>query len=211
MSIKRYVLLVAGLLSVLPATALAQQPGVNSPFNPVFAIPIDNKSNTYGAGVQGLVVASSATDIFTICGAANIVTRIASVGVSGRATAAASVDISLVMRSTANTGGTSSTVSATKYDSTYGTASSSVLSYTVNPTLGTNAGGANAMLSVRQLFLGNLTTGQPGERAIWTFGDRPSSQLALRGTAQCMAVNMNAQTASGNLMDIYVEWTENAN
>ena len=208
---KKHLLLGVAFLAVIGTIALAQQPGVNRTLNAVFAVPIDNKAPTFGAGIRGLVAASAATDIYTICGSATRIIRVSTVYVAGRATSAASVDVSIVLRSTANVGGTATVVSIQKYDSTYANATASASVYTVNPTIGTPVGATGAMLATKQLFLGNLTTGQPGEAAQWTFGNRPSSQLVLRGVAQCMSINLNAQTASGNLMEMAVEWTENPN
>lgn len=204
-------LLIGALVGGLLSPAYAQQPGVNSPYNPVFAIPIDNKAPTYGASVVGLVPAASATDLFTLCGSATKVVRVSSVRVGGRATAAASVDISLILRSTANTGGTSTAPNIQKYDSQYPTATAVATAYTANPTVGTPVGGSGAAMQVNQLFLGNLTTGAPGADVVHVYGDRPASQIVLRGVAQCLAVNMNGQSASGGLMDISVQWTENSN
>lgn len=206
---KRF-LLIGALVGALVVPAFAQQPGVNSPYTPTFAIPIDNKAPTFGSGTTGLVAAASATDIFKLCGSATKVIRVSMLRVSGRATAAASVDVSLILRSTAGSGGTSTAPVIQQYDSQYPIATAVTSAYTANPTVGTPVGGAGGNLTTDQLFLGNLTTGAPGAPLTYFFGNRPSSQIVLRGVAQCLAVNLNAQTASGNLFDISVEWTENA-
>lgn len=202
-------LLSAALVGVLVTPSIAQQPGVNSSIVPMFAIPIDNKAPTFGSGIRGLVAAASATDIYKICGSASRVVRVSRISISGRATAAASIDVSLVLRSTAGSGGTSTSPLIQPYDSQYPTATAVLSAYTANPTIGTPVGGAGAALATSQLFLGDLTTGAPGAPLVYTFGDRPSSQVVLRGAANCLAINLNGQTASGNLMEIAVEWTEN--
>lgn len=204
-------LLASALVGSLALPAVAQQPGVNSTIPAGFAIPLDNKAPTFGSGTTGLVAAAAATDIAKLCGSATKVIRVSKISVSGRATAAASVDVALVLRSTAGSGGTATTPFIQPYDSQYPTATAVFSAYTANPTIGTPVGGTGASLAQDQLFLGNLTTGAPGARLVYTFGfDRPSSQVVLRGVANCLAVNLNGQTASGNLMDVSFEWTENA-
>lgn len=175
--------------------------------SPTLAVPTDSSMLTYSASIKGLVAASSATDIFEIKGAAGKVVRITRLQVSGRATAAASVDIAVIKRSTANTGGTSTAPAAVPHDSTFGAGTATLKAYTVNPTTGTSIG----TLRQQQLFLGDLTTGGPGAAMVLNFGDRPAACPNLRGVLESLCVNLNAETASGNLLDIDVEWTEALN
>lgn len=206
--LRQTLLLGFAFLAVIGVVAVAQQPGVNSTLNAVFAVPIDNKAPTYGAGIRGLVPAASATDIFTLCGNATNIVRVSSVVASGRATAVAGVDVSLVLRTTANSGGTSSTVTIQKFDSSFSNAASVALAYTANPTLGTAQGGLAGMISTKQLTVGNLTTGVGNGEVLWNFGNRPAGMPVLRGVAQCLAVNLNGQSASGGLFAVAVEWNE---
>lgn len=208
MKFKQALLVGLAFVATIGAVAIAQQPGVNSTLNAVFAVPIDNKAPTYGAGIRGLVPASSATDVFTLCGNASNIVRVSSVVASGRATAVAGIDVSLVLRTTANSGGTSSTVTIQKYDSSFSNASSVVLAYTANPTLGTSQGGQLGMISTKQMFYGNLTTGLAAPPVEWYFGNRPAGMPVLRGVAQCLAINLNGQSASGGLFELAVEWME---
>jgi hypothetical protein len=71
-------------------------------------------------------------------------------------------------------------------------------------------GTAVGTFGVKQLFLGNLTTGLPGERACWTWS--PNAQIeqevTLNAAAEQLAVNLNGVTYSGNLLDVEFEWTE---
>src|SRR5947209_15765629 len=81
--------------------------------------PVDGKKATYAASVQGLAVAASATDVFEIKGSGTKTIRVNRVRVSGiKTTAGADVDIVTLIRSTANTAGTSTAPTAVPYDST---------------------------------------------------------------------------------------------
>lgn len=200
--------LAAALLSIPLAlgtyNALAQCPGINCVFNQVIAIPVDGIRTTYAISVRGLVPATNASDIVEFCGSATKTVRITKISVGGRATSAASVDLTLVKRSTANSGGTATNPTRVPYDASAGAASATVSAYTANPTLGTAVGS----ISTKQLFLGNLTTGAPGADAQWTFGDRPATAVILRAAAQCLGISFNSGTASGGLLDAELEWTE---
>ena len=48
--------------------ALAQSPGVNSNFPVTWSIPLDSSKRTYSMGMSNLVVASSPTTYWQLCG-----------------------------------------------------------------------------------------------------------------------------------------------
>lgn len=168
-------------------------------------ITVPAVSPTYHAAITGLVAASSATDVFTIYGSATKTIGIKRICVSGRATAAVNADVQLFFRTTANTSGTATNPTAVKSDSTDGAATATVAAYTANPTTGTGT-----VFDVRQVALGNLTTGIQGQNAeCWVWHTIPGMKSpVLRGVAQGVAVNLNATSYSGNLLDITVDWTE---
>jgi hypothetical protein len=202
--LKRFIsLLVALSLIVLATPARAQSPGVSSPWNPVWSIPIDSIKRSYGASIVGLVGAASATDVFGICGSASTTVRVTRVLVAGRATAAANADLAIIKRSTADTGGTATNPAAIPYDSSIAAGTAVVSAYTANPTTGTAVG----TLGTYQVNLGNLTT-TLGPQTIADFGNRPASGVVLRGVAQCLYANLSGATFAGNLYNISVEWTE---
>lgn len=162
---------------------------------------------TYSAAVTGLVAASAATDVFGISGLTGHTIRITRICVTGRATAAASEDVLLIKRSVADTGGTPGTTPvAVPNTSASVAASATLVDYTANPTVGTAVGNAGA----KQLFLGNLTTGQPGPSACWDWsaGARSEQELMLTSAAEQLVVNLNGATNSGNLHNVEVSWTE---
>lgn len=183
---------------------VAQCPGINCTFNQAIAIPVDGIRPTYGATTVGLVPASGASDIATICGSATRLVRVTQITFSGRATTAVQGPIVLVRRSAANTGGTSQSLTRVVYDTGNPSVTVQPLSYTANATLGTALGS----ISSRQYFFANLTTTAGNQPIIWRFGDRPASAIVLRGTAQCLSVSLNFTTYSGGLIDVGFEWTE---
>lgn len=176
----------------------------------------DGSKATYSAGKVGLVPASSATDIFTITGATGKIVRVTHIGITATTTSAtpAALDVLLLKRSTANSGGTSTnSPAAIPHDSANAAASATVLSYTANPTLGTLVGTAVAALRNSKLFqtLATYTaTDFPTkDQIIWEFGNRPAQAPVLRSASEVLAVNLNAVTATATAsFDIDIEWTE---
>lgn len=161
---------------------------------------------TYSAATVGLVAASSGTDLYTIAGVAGKTIRITRICVSGRATAAASEDVVLVKRSTLDTGGTATVPTDVPNNSGSAAGGAVLAAYTANPTLGTGVGN----IGVKQLFLGNLTTGAPGAAACWTWtpGTDNAQEPSLVSATEQIAVNLNGVTNSGNLHEVEIAWTE---
>lgn len=166
---------------------------------------IEDRASTlssYAATVVGLVTAATATDIFTITGSGTKTIKITRVEISGTATAATSVNIELIKRSTADSGGTSSAVVVVPLDSNNAAGTATVLSYTANPTLGTN------LRSVRAARYSFSAAGGLSQPLTWNFGGLPAQPPTLRGTSQQLVVNFNSTTVSGASIGIAIEWTE---
>jgi hypothetical protein len=212
-------LLYSGIaLLALGALAFAQAPGVNSPWNPVWSIPLDSIKRTYSLSMTNLVVASSPTTYWQICGSATTTVRVTRFTIAGRQTTAAHADFQILKTSTAATGGTiasgqpfaGAAVVGYPYDT--GTAAGTALTtaWTANPTVGTPIVTSAGFLWSGQIFLGNLTTTQSNAETLIDFGNHPGSAVVLRGTAQCLAISSAVGTGpgSGNLMDITEEYTE---
>lgn len=161
----------------------------------------DSTLNTYILALTAVTdVASAATDFLTIGGSASGQVRVKRMRVSGFSTAPASVSVGLFKRSTANSGGTSTTPVAASMQSSQ-TASVAVLTrYTVNPTTGTGV-----LAGAQYLNLG--LTGAAGS-VEWTFGDGQKA-CVLDGVAQSLAISFGAATLpAGDTYDVEVEWTE---
>ena len=156
---------------------------------------------TYGASDVNLAFEGNATDVVTIFGSATKTVRIRSVTVSGLATTAGSIDVSLIKRTAVNTGGTSSSQHWAKFDSSDGNATATVLEYTADPTVG-----AGYTLSSKTLNFG--LTGYTGTQT-WDFSDKNDKAVVLRGVAQGLAINFNGQTKpAGGKFSYAIEWTE---
>lgn len=201
-------LLLSTALALVAGAVWAQSPGVNSPFNPVWSIPLDSIKRTYSVAVSNLSPSAvPATDVMQICGSSSATIRLTRVLFSGRATAVTPVDVVLNKRSTADTGGTVATnpTTAVPYDANIAAATAAITAWNSNPTTGTLVG----PVAIRQYYLGNLTTGTSGPTADFDFGDRPGSAIVLRGAAQCVAVSLSpAASPAGSVLDLSAEWTE---
>lgn len=176
--------------------------------NVVSVTPTDGQKATYSAAITGLTVAASATDVFTITGSASTIVKVLRISISAWASSVSNRDIQLIKRSTANTGGTSTTRSAVAHDSTNATASAVVRAYTANPTVGTEVG----LVRAAKLSISNQTPGNAQSQAgfsvlVWDFS-RPGQAITLRGTAEVLSVNLNANTIAGSNFNIDIEWTE---
>lgn len=161
---------------------------------------------TYAASVTGLaVVATSATDVFTITGSATTTIRITRLEISGQLTTAAAAQIVVLKRSTANSAGTSTAPTVVPHDSASAAAAATLLAYTANPTIGTLVGNIRA----EYLFMAAPGTATIGpDKLFLNFGDRPSQAIVLRGIAQVLAINLNSASLTGCVLDINIEWTE---
>lgn len=173
----------------------------------VTAVPSDGAKKTYSAAISGLVSAASATDIFAITGSASKTIRILSVGVGGTTSAGSgiTVNMTLVKRSSADTAGTSTTLTNVPYDSANGAATAVVKAYTANPTLGATVGSVLAdRLSLPTAGAG----GQGGNAAVYNFGNRPGQSVVLRGAAEQLCINLGGATITGPSLTAFIEWTE---
>lgn len=168
-----------------------------------FSISLDGGKWTYSVGIAAVALAATPTDVFTITGAANVVVRLLRAQVSLSASAAALVDISLIKRSTADTGGTSTTPTIAKHDPQAPAAAAVVNSYTANPaSLGTSAG----VIDARRIVAGLAATLGTAPQ-VWDFGQGPGQAHVLRAATDVVAVNLNssAATLTG---DFGFTWTE---
>lgn len=162
-----------------------------------FTMKLDGCKWTYSVGITGLVTVTGATDVFTITGATGVVTRILEASASLTIqTAAQYVDIQIIKRTTANTGGTSSNPAISRHDPQAPAPSSVVAAYTANPgALGTSQG----VVDTRRVFAALTGTAalSPGA-ATFQFGRGPGEQAeVLRAATDVLAINLNAPANAG--------------
>lgn len=202
-------------IGVVPATAAVTYPALTSGRNAAERLGTDGllwvaampplKPASYSAAVLGLAAAAAATDIFVISGNATTTTLVTGITISGTQTVGSAIDIILIKRSAADTGGTSASVTAVPNDSSNSAASTAVLSYTANP----GALGA-AVGNVRTFKISLPATSATSEAPLFIrFADSGNGQpIVLRGTAQQLAINLNGQTVAGGSFDICANWLE---
>jgi len=171
---------------------------------------------SYAATFVGLVGVAAATDIVTITGATNRVVKVARITISGIATAAAVADVQIVRRTTANTGGTSGSVTPVQRGDllrdTSGNivsyaAQATVLTYTANPTLGTATAPSGGTLAAAKMSIGTAS-GTTSTPLVFDFTAPGMSQPTLRGAADVLAINLNGGTYAGNAYTGTIEFTE---
>lgn len=166
---------------------------------------------TYSAPLSGTAIASSPTDFLVITPTAAAPTiRIRHVDCSGSANVAGVANIAGIIRTTADTGGTSTSIAPTSYDPSVNLASSALVSaFTVNPaTLGTTSGVAAVSVAASVPVSTTADAAQP--LFSWDFGIRPEEQpLILRGTGASFALNgTGVSFPSGTTLRCNVKWTE---
>jgi hypothetical protein len=167
--------------------------------------PEDGGKATYSAAATAIVPATTAGAIFTLRGSAtaNAVVRLTRCHVSGIATTAITIDVTLEKWSAAPSGGTAITApTMVPHDSASGAAGALVAGYTVAPTRGTLVG----VMRSSKLAL-PLTASSQGPDIEWEFGVRPSQCVVLRGNTQYAAILISAIPAGGSI-DVSMEWTE---
>jgi len=186
--------------------------GIVDPTSTSFGITVRNIPfcrSTYSVGVAGLVPVANATDIFTITGSASKTIYVKKITVSGTQSTASHRNILLIKRSTANSGGTSTTPTIVGLDSNNPVQTAVVRAYTANPTLGTTVGTLRAQT-------GTFPVPQPANAqgavalnpVIWDFNIGDSQPVVLRGVAQVLSVNLNGVSFTGGSLSIYIEWIE---
>lgn len=183
----------------MPVTIASDQSTIT-----VSAIGAEGTKATYSAAIISSTLPALATDFFTITGSATKTIRVLTTSVAFVGGGVV-VSTQLVKRSTANTGGTSSTLAAVPHDSNNAAGTATVRSYTINPTvLGTLVGAIRADKTSSPLVSSTTTP----EGIEYYFGNRPGQTIVLRGTSQVLAWNFNGVTLSGGTFVGYIEWTE---
>ena len=190
-------LLVAGL-----GRAQISPPGTAS-------VPVTYQAST-PASANGSTLAALTTDFWCIQGSASKTVFVTSIEVTGELTSASlSARLNLVMRSTLNTGGTSSTLTAAPLDPNNAAATATVVIYTVNPaSLGNLVGVVKSYVAIQNGT--PLTTVPPGPALgfVEEWGTvRATQPLTLRGTTQEACLNLGAATSLTTVM-VTVEWYE---
>lgn len=158
---------------------------------------------TYGIASAGNTPVATPTDVATLYGSASKTVRVKRVTVSGQATTAGSMNVSLIKRTAANTGGTSTTPTIGQFDSADAAATATALLYnTTNPT----TLGAGVALSMQTLNFG--VAGAAGT-VVFDFSNRNDKPIILNGVAQGLAINFNGGAVpTGGTFGYTIEFDE---
>lgn len=193
----------------LPAPTSGQQCAFQSDYacrQIVTTVPLDGAKATYAAFFTGLATAASATDIACLVGSATKTVRVVRVLLSGATTSGsgAAFNVTLIKRSSTDTGGTSAALTLVPLDANDAAATASAVSYTVNPTL---LGTAVGNLRSRRLSL--ESSGVVADSIEWDFGAPLAARTAvLRGTSQALCLNFGAFSITGPSLSGGFEFTE---
>lgn len=174
--------------------------------------PIDGQKATYSAAKVGLVPGSAATDFATLTGSASKVVKLVKVELTATTTSAtpAALDILLLKRSTANTGGTSTgSPTAVPHDSSNPAASATVLTYTAPPTTGNLVGTALKNDKYMMMLATATATDFPAMQKLTWVWEGGQQAPTLRGVAEVLALNLAGATPTATAsFDVTLTWTE---
>lgn len=158
----------------------------------------------YRYASNGNTPAATPTDVLVITGSASKLVRLRRIYVGALATAAGSMIVNLIRRSTADTTGTKTSPTPQKIDTADAAATATVDLYTANPGgLGTAVG----TLSNRALFFQLVGAGK--DFVEWNWSEILGRGIALRGVLDSLAINFGgAAVPSGGKLDFELEWSE---
>lgn len=198
------------LLATLSCVGAAMAQDVNYYGLPGTTVIMDSLKKTYSACQTLVAPAATPTDLAILNGSATKLIKVKSVTVSALATGAGYMDASLVMRSTANTGGTCPAVAAIPLDAADAAATAVLSACTANPTLGTAVGGGNGEVADLMMLFGTAAvTGSPPQFMMPPAAETVIKPVVLRGVLQGLAINLNGQALpAGGKVSYCFTWTE---
>lgn len=197
--------LVAASVAVLAAQA--QVPGVNSTLNSVFTLAYDNSTmkQTFSATRAGITAVASQTDMCSITGSATKTVKVRRIFFNNESASAVAEPVSIVKRSTANTG-SGTALAVVPYDSNNAATSVALAEvWTAAPTVGTQVGIlADVILPFG--WVSSATVNSLPAPYAFTFGAL-GQPIVLRGAAEQVSINLSGITLTGTVSCTF-EWTE---
>ena len=194
---KRFITLLFTLYAVL-----LQPLAANASYFPSTQIT-DNKETAYCGSTPVFTTAASATDIFNFKGSSTKTIYIRKITWKQcNSVAGGTHQVYLIKRSTANSGGTSSALTAVPLDSNFASATASGVYYTANPTTGTSVGTISHGIFLVGAVLHHLND-------VLFDSTKGGAPIVLRGTSESISVNYNGVTdAIGTSAVVDIEWSE---
>lgn len=162
----------------------------------------------YSAAVGPFSPGALPTDMFTITGSATKTVKVLCIEFTAVQTTRSLLNIFMVKRSAANTGGTSTTSTDVPLDSNNAAGTATIRAYTANPSALGASVGTVSVIKVLSDDSGANAVGGAGYT--WDFTKGGTTQgLVLRGTAQTLACNLNGVTLPiGLVIAATITWTE---
>ena len=157
---------------------------------------------SYSASTITVTIAASPTDIAALCGNANNTVLLYNIRASCNQTTAGTILLSVAKRSSGYTGAWS-TMTAAPQDSNYSAVQSTAVFFTANPTVGTLLG----YLDDYRLFCPPSTTSSPNDIYI-SPADWRMKPIVLRGSSQCVGLNLQSNTVTGGAFAVTFSWME---
>jgi len=165
----------------------------------------EGRKPTYSAAAIAYSPYATPQDILGIVGSASKQVRVLRFAVSGRATSANQLDVQLVKRSAADTGGTPTALTAVAHDSNDGAAGAAVSSFAAAPTPGTLVGAIRA----QQINLSAAGSGGAAVPVEFDFGTANDKTIVLDAASEALYLNLNgAAMPAGTVLNVFVEWSE---
>jgi len=165
----------------------------------------EGRKPTYSAALIAYTPYAAPQDIVGLAGSASKQVRVLRFAVSGRATSANQLDVQLVKRSSADTGGTPSALAAVVHDSNDAAASAAVTSYGAAPSPGTLVGAIRA----QQINLSAAGSGGAAVPVEFDFGTVNDKSIVLNSASEGLYLNLNGATMpGGTVLNVFVEWSE---
>jgi len=165
----------------------------------------EGRKATYSAATVAYTPYATPQDIVGLTGSASKRVRVLRFAVSGRAASANQLDVQLVKRATADSGGSPAALTAVSHDSNDGAASALCNSYAAAPSAGTLVGPIRA----QQINLSAAGSGGAAVPVEFDFGTVNDKAIVLNSAAEGLYLNLNGATMpAGTVLNVFVEWSE---
>lgn len=190
------ILAVAAVALALSFNAVAQTSVIQSLQN------INNRTPSFIAATGNFTLDATPTEACLLTGSATKTVYVKRISFSGlKDTAGALLNVTVVKRTTAASGGTAVAATEVAFDS-QDTPTAAASHYTGDPTPGTGT-----VIWSNKYYFALATEGAGGHVNV-DFGGDQSKYLVLRGVAQAVAINLAGQTISGGTFACHFEWME---
>lgn len=170
-------------------------------------IPVDFMHGLIGPTYDASFVftaGAAATDVFTITGVAGKVLRLLHASQTGTQTTTSVATVDLIRRSTPNSGGSSTVVTAVPTDSQFPAAAATVRAYTANPTAGTLVG----LIQTDKAAITDTSGVRVLNPSQFLSYENDIIPIAIIREGEVVAINLAGQTLVGNSLSCHFRWQE---